>query len=156
MPELKEFEGVSRVKSGQLLAVAELSKRMQNKEREKIKSFSDIEDRVQDMKFLEEEKLRIFHLNSGNEIISEEEIEGGVGEVNFQLKDIFRSAVKNNSAAVILTHNHPSGESDPTEADLEATREARDIGEKLGVELLDHVIVGEKACSMKKSCSVSF
>lgn len=156
MNELKQFDGISRVKSGQLLAVAELSKRMKNEEREKISNFSDVKVRVQDMKFLEEEKLRVFHLNSGNEIISEEELDGAVAEVNFKLKDIFRSAVKNNAAAMVLAHNHPSGRAEATRADIEVTEEAVETGNKLGIDMLDHVIVGESVYSMKKSSSVSF
>lgn len=156
MNELKRFDGISRVKSGQLLAAAELSKRMKNEEREKIASFSDVKARVQDMKFLEEEKLRVFHLNSGNEIIAEEELEGAVAEVNFKLKNIFRSAVKNNAAAVILAHNHPSGKAEATEADIKVTEEAIETGSKLGIDVLDHIIVGEDVCSMKKCSSASF
>lgn len=156
MEELKQFDGISRVKAGQLLAVAELSKRLKNEERERIESFSDVKARVQDMKFLEEEKLRVFHLNSGNGIIAEEEIDGVVDEVNFKLKEVFRSAVKNNAAAVVLAHNHPSGSSEPTDADIEATEDAVETGERLGVKVLDHVIIGETVSSMKSGSNVSF
>jgi len=157
MNELKQFDGISRVKAGQLLAVAELSKRMKNEDREKISSFSDVKARIQDMKFLEEEKLRVFHLNSGNEIITEEEeLEGTVSEVSFKLKDVFRSAVKNNAAAVILAHNHPSGKAEATKSDLEVTEEAIKIGDTLGVNMLDHIIIGETFYSMKKSSNISF
>lgn len=150
MDDLKQFDGVSRVKAGQLMAVAELSKRMKKEDREKISSFSDVKARVGDMKFLEEEKLRVFHLNSGNEILEEEEVDGGVDEVNFQPKKVFRSAIKNNAAAVILAHNHPSGNSEPTEADIETTRELSEVGDKLGLKLLDHIIIGEEITSMKR------
>jgi DNA repair protein RadC len=156
MEDMKQFEGVSNVKAGQLVAAAELSKRMKNESREKIEKFSDVQARVQDMKFLEEEKLRVFHLNSGNEILEESELDGLVSKVSFDLKNIFRQSVKRNAAAVILAHNHPSGNSKPTETDVEMTEEAVETGETIGVDVLDHVIVGDDVLSMKSHSTVDF
>lgn len=154
--ELKGFQGVSEVKAGQLKAIGELALRMQNQEKEEISSFSDVKDRLQDMKFLEKEKARLFLLSSGNQLIHEEEFEGEVSSVAFQPQKVFRMALKHNAAALILAHNHPSGETEPTEQDIETTRELVETGQKLGVELLDHIIVGEHAESMRRSSRVEF
>jgi len=147
--ELKEFQGVSRVKAGQLVAVGELSRRLKKEERETIKSLSDVKARVGDMKFLESEVLRVFYLNSGNEIVEEKDIDGGVSSVGIEPKEILREGIVVNASALILAHNHPSGKSDPTEDDIATTEELRELGDRLGVTVLDHVIVGKEVSSMK-------
>jgi len=147
--ELKEFQGVSRVKAGQLVAVGELSRRLKKEERETIKSLSDVKARVGDMKFLESEVLRVFYLNSGNEIVEEKDIDGGVSSVGIEPKEILREGIVVNASALILAHNHPSGKSDPTEDDITTTEEVRELGDRLGVTVLDRVIVGKEVSSMK-------
>ncbi|MFB6241693.1 MAG: DNA repair protein RadC [Candidatus Nanosalina sp.] len=156
MGELKRFEGISRVKAGQLQAVGELSRRMKKEEREKVSSLSDVRAMCQDMKFLEEEILRVLYLSSGNELLSKEEFSGGVSQVGAEPRKIFKEALNSNAAAIILLHNHPSGEAEATEQDLETTRELVDLGDKLGVEVLDHIIAGEEVFSMRESSKISF
>lgn len=152
--EMMKFKGVSEVKAGQIVAVGELSRRMKREEREKIEDFEDVSALVEDMRFLESEKLRIFELNSGNQLLNEREISGGVSKVSVSFGDVFGSLLNSNSSAVILAHNHPSGKPDPTEKDLEFTREFRDTGESLGIELLDHVIIGRRISSMRQSTEI--
>ena len=154
--DLKNFDGVSKVKAGQLKAISELALRMQNQEKEKIESFSDIKDRLQDMKFLETEKARLFLLSSGNHLLHEEEFDGDVGSVAIKPQKVFRLGIKHNAAAAILAHNHPSGKAEPTKADIETTEELVDLGRKLDVELLDHIIVGKKIESMRRSSGIKF
>ena len=156
LDDLKEFGGVSKVKAGQLKAIGELALRMQNENKEKISSFSDVKDRLQDMKYLEKEKARLFLLSSGNQLLHEEEFEGEVSAVSFQPQKVFRLALKNNASAMILAHNHPSGKAEPTRKDIETTEKIVEIGNKLGIELLDHIIVGENARSMRKNSAVKF
>ncbi len=156
LEDLKKFDGVSRVKAGQLKAVGELSLRMQNEEKDSIESLSDVRSRVQDMKFLGEEKLRIFLLNSGNELLKEEEIEGSVDSVSLKPRTVFSKALKENAAALILAHNHPSGKAEPTEEDIKTTEELIGLGDQLGVSVLDHIIVGNKAVSMRKDTELKF
>jgi DNA repair protein RadC len=154
LEELKEFQGISRVKAGQLVAVGELSRRLKVEERETIESLSDVQAKIEDMKFLESEVLRIFYLNAGNEIVKEEEISGGISEVGFESQEIIREGILCNAAAFIMVHNHPSGKSESTQADIEATEDLREIGEKLGIDMLDHVVVGDEVVSMKSTTSI--
>lgn len=154
--ELKDFDGVSKVKAGQLKAIGELALRMQKEEKQRIESLSDVKDRVRDMKFLRTEKARAFLLSSGNELISEEEFDGCVDSVSISSRKIFRSALKHDAAALILAHNHPSGRSGATEEDIEVTEELIEAGQNLGVKLLDHIIVGDKVESMRKQSRVEF
>ncbi|MFB6204035.1 MAG: RadC family protein [Candidatus Nanohaloarchaea archaeon] len=154
--QLEGFEGISQVKSGQLKAVGELALRTKKSEKEKLETLADVMDRVADMKFLKEERLRTFYLSSGNHLITEEEYTGGIDSVEMDLKKLFRRGIVSKAAAVIIAHNHPSGKSRPTEADLQATREARELGERLGVRVLDHVIVGDQAYSLRKNGLAGF
>ncbi len=156
LEDLKGFEGVSKVKAGQLKAVGELARRMQVEKRERIESFSDVKARVEDMKYLEEERLRVFYLSSGNEILSEENFEGGIDSVNIDFRKLFREAIGSGASAVVLTHNHPSGNPDPTPQDIEVTEELIEAGNRLGIKVLDHVIIGETASSMKASGAADF
>ena len=154
--EFKEFKGISTVKASQLKALGELALRMQNEEKKKINSFSDLKMRVQDMKFMETEKFRLFLLSSGNQLLHETDVDGEVNSVSFKSQKIFRLALKNNASAMILAHNHPSDNPDPTEKDIQTTKELVEMGNKIGIEILDHVIVGDKAKSMRKDSVVEF
>lgn len=156
LEELKEFEGISRVKAGQLQAVGELSRRMRKEEREKIESLSDVEALCGDMKFLEEEKLRVFYLSSGNELLEKKEFPGDVSSVAAKPRKIFKTAMNSSAAAMILVHNHPSGEAEATSEDVKTTRELIELGEKMGIEVLDHVIAGEDFYSMRNSSRADF
>lgn len=156
LDDLKEFGGISKVKAGQLKAISELALRMQNESKEKITSFSDVKDMIQDMKFLEKEKARLFLLSSGNQLLHEKEFNGEVSAVAFRPQKIFRLALKHNASAMIIAHNHPSGKPEPTQKDVETTEVLVEIGDKIGIELLDHIIVGEIAKSMRRNSSVTF
>lgn len=156
LDELKNFEGVSDVKAGQLKAVSQIAREIQNEEKEKIENFKDAKKMVQDMKFMEEEVLRVFVLSSGNEVLGYEDLRGTASNVKFQAGDIFRPALRKNGSAVIIAHNHPSRDPNPTPEDLEATKEVTEAGRKLDIGVLDHLIVGEKITSMKKKTSIKF
>ncbi|PSG99573.1 MAG: hypothetical protein BRC28_03930 [Nanohaloarchaea archaeon SW_4_43_9] len=156
LEDLQKFEGVSRVKSGQLKALGELSRRMQNEEKEEISSLSDVKSRVQDMKYMESELVRVFILSSGNKLLREVEFDGEVASASFSPRKIFRKALQENGAAVIIAHNHPSGKASATEKDVETTKKIVDLGKNLGVEILDHVIVGNSIESMRSDSSVKF
>lgn len=156
MEELKDFTGVSNVKAGQLKSLGELARRMQKKEREEISKLSHVKEQVQDMKFMKSEIVRAIFLSSGNKVLREEEFEGDVSSVSFSSRKIFRQALNERAAAVILSHNHPSGRSEPTEEDIEVTGQMVDLGDKLGVQILDHIVVGENFFSMRRNSSVEF
>ena len=154
MNDFKDLEGISKVKAGQLKAIGELGLRLQREERDKIKNLSDVKARVEDLKFKSSEILRVFYLNSGNEIVAEKEFEGAVSNVSVNPKKIFSEALKNDAEAFILCHNHPSGEARPTEQDIDFTEDLIRSGRSLGLDVLDHVIVGEEVCSMRSSAEI--
>lgn len=154
MNDFKDLEGISKVKAGQLKAIGELGLRLQREERDKIENLSDVKARVEDLKFKSSEVLRVFYLNSGNEIVAEKEFEGAVSNVSVNPKKIFSEALKNDAEAFILCHNHPSGEARPTEQDIDFTEDLIRSGRSLGLDVLDHVIVGEEVCSMRSSIEI--
>lgn len=156
LDDLKEFQGVSRVKAGQLKALGELSRRMEKQDREKIDSLSDVKSMTEDMKYLEEEKLRTFYLSSGNELLGSEEFDGSVSSVGAEPRKLFKHGLSLNASAFIIVHNHPSGRCEATDQDLEMTRQILGTGRDLGLELLDHVIVGDGFLSMRNSSELSF
>jgi DNA repair protein RadC len=147
--ELEKFEGVSTVKASQIVAFGELARRSSRAEPETLECFSDVRKSVEDMKMLESEKMRCFYLNSGNELLRTEETGGRVDSVEFEPREILRPAVESGSSAMIVAHNHPSGRSAPTSQDRLATGKLIESAEKIGVELLDHVIVGTEVSSMR-------
>ena len=154
MNDFKDLEGISKVKAGQLKAIGELGLRLQREERDKIENLSDVKARVEDLKFKSSEVLRVFYLNSGNEIVAEKEFEGAVSNVSVNPKKIFSEALRKDAEAFILCHNHPSGEARPTEQDIDFTEDLIRSGRSLGLDVLDHVIVGEEVCSMRSSTEI--
>ena len=85
------------------------------------------------------------YLNTKNEIIKKETL--FVGSLNSSVahpREIFKGAVRYSAARIILAHNHPSGNTEPSEADFSFTRRVVDAGELMGIEVIDHVIIGEQ------------
>lgn len=154
--ELEDFDGISSVKAGQLVAVGELARRMQVEERGRIESFSDVREQVEDLKYLDQEKLRVFYLSSGNEVLGKKEFDGGVDSVKVGPREILGQAVKDDASAVVLAHNHPSKKPEATSADIKFTEQLIGAAESLGIDVLDHVIVGETTSSMRGSGAVDF
>jgi DNA repair protein RadC len=88
------------------------------------------------------EQLRILFLDSKNGVIEDEELQRGtVNHTAVYPREIIRRALDHGATALILVHNHPSGDPTPSRADIEMTRQVREAAEKIGVALHDHVIV---------------
>ena len=105
------------------------------------KVFQDIL-RTQDKLDQDKEYFWVMHLNARNCIKSVELVAiGSLNAVNIHPREIFRRAVIEGSASIILAHNHPSGQVDPSEDDIHTTRRLHDGGEVLGIPLIDHLIV---------------
>ena len=98
------------------------------------------------MRNLPKEHLRGLYLNSHNRVIRDEVI--SIGTINSNMihpREVFRPAIESNAAAVILAHNHPSGEVTPSEEDIEITKQLVQAGKIMGISLLDHVIITKDA-----------
>jgi len=99
-----------------------------------------------EMADLAQEQLRVVLLDTKNQLLGASLVyQGGINSIMVRLADCFREAVRVNAAAILLVHNHPSGDPEPSNEDVRVTREAAQVGELLGIDLLDHVIVGRRA-----------
>lgn len=154
--ELENYRGIGEVKAGQIIAVFELGRRFARQEvspGERIFGLDDVIGHLNpELKKLEREELRVLHLNSTNELILEETVfRGSLNEVQVEPREIVKSCLKNNTSGIILAHNHPGGNSDPSEGDINVTERVEDSLDTLGVSLVDHVIVGKyDEVSLKK------
>ncbi len=96
-----------------------------------------------DMAWLGIERVRVLHLNAKNMLIRDEVMaEGSVDQASVHVREIIRRAIDLGSAGLILVHNHPSGDPQPSRADIQLTREIAEAGKRLGIAVHDHVIVG--------------
>ena len=145
--ELCAERGLSEAKSSQLLAALELGRRFVSQspeERATISSPQDVANLlIADMAVLDQEHLRVLLLNTRNDVLGVQEIY--VGNVNSSVvraAEVFRPAVRENAPSIIVVHNHPSGDPTPSPQDVSITRELINSGKMLGIELLDHVVLG--------------
>ncbi len=132
-------------KAGIIVAVGELGRRMYDRTQSGftvIRSAADAYAYLQDMRNLPKEHLRGLYLNSHNRLIRDEVI--SIGTINSSIihpREVFRPAIECNAAAVVLAHNHPSGEAKPSDEDVEITAQLVQAGKILGITILDHVII---------------
>lgn len=90
------------------------------------------------------ERVRVLHLNTRNMLIRDEVMsEGSIDEAALHVREVIRRAIDLGSAAIILVHNHPSGDPSPSRADIELTRNVAEAGKRLGIALHDHIIIGK-------------
>lgn len=145
--ELMSIHGIGPSKACQILAAVELGKRIYSgdfKSRPRIKSPEDIvEVLMPQMRHLKREEFRVCFLNTKNEVTGHEVI--SIGSLNASIvhpREVFAHAIKRSAAALILVHNHPSGNPEPSREDIEITNRLSESGLLLGIKVLDHVIVG--------------
>jgi len=147
LKELQEINGIGKAKACQILAVFELNKRHSySKVNGKIvKTSKDVYDYcISRLSFTDREQFMILHLDTKNRIVKDEII--SIGTLNGSIahpREIFKSAIKESANAIILVHNHPSGDPNPSDEDLEITKRLIDSGELLNIKVLDHVIIGK-------------
>ncbi|WMJ81035.1 DNA repair protein RadC [Clostridium sp. MB40-C1] len=145
--EFMKINGVGEAKAAQLLAIGELVKRFntfKSGENYKIKKPSDAANMVMyDMCSLKKEHLRIIMLNTKNIVIAVRDI--SVGSINSSIvhpREVFGEAIKRSSASIIICHNHPSGDPTPSNEDIKVTQRLNECSKLLGIDLLDHLIIG--------------
>lgn len=145
--DFKKIKGIGRVKAIQLLAVIELAKRINkpiNINEIKIKNTTDIANLLMnELKNEKREKVKLILLNTKNIILKIKDISyGGTNFAYIDPKDILYEAIKIQAPKIILVHNHPSGDITPSKADYLITDKIYEAAEIMGIELLDHIIIG--------------
>ena len=150
--ELKNTFGLGPAKACEIIACFELGRRLlKNKQSALLLSPKDVWDELKDLRDHKKEHFVIFFLDSRNQEIKREVI--SVGTLSASLvhpREVFEPAVRYLAAQIIIAHNHPSGDSEPSEDDLIVTKRLAEAGKILGIEILDHVVVTKKDFSSFK------
>jgi len=155
--ELEKFFGIGKVRAAQIQAIFELARRV-NSYVEDVRPIIEKPEDVfkivgSEMQDLEQEVLKVLLLDSRNRLIKVEDVfKGSLNENVFSAREIFKLAFDYNAASIILVHNHPSGDAEPSDADIQMTKRIMRLGELLGVNVLDHLIIGNNSFkSVKES-----
>ena len=154
--EFMQIKGIGKVKAIQLKATCELAKRISKpieNIKTKIKTPQDIVNLLMDeLKSEKREVVKVIILNSHNIILKIQTIsQGGTSSVQVDIKDILMEAVKIGAPKILMVHNHPSGETNPSKADIEFTQKLEKAAEIFGIGLLDHIIIGYNEYTSIKS-----
>lgn len=154
--DLKKVKGVGAAKATELFAAFELGRRAVNStaaEQHQIKSPEDAAQLLNGMACLEREEMHVLLLNQKNRVVANRTVyQGSLHTTVVRITELFKEAVKVNCAALIVAHNHPSGDATPSPEDAALTREIVKAGELLDIEVLDHLVIGAagKFTSMKE------
>jgi DNA repair protein RadC len=145
--ELQETKGVGPAKVTQIKAAFELGRRLlveSPEERPQIRSPADAANLVLiEMSLLEQEHLRLLLLDTKNRVIEMPTVYmGNLNTSVIRIGELFRHALRANSAGMIVVHNHPSGDPTPSPEDIRVTERVVEAGDLMGVEVLDHLIIG--------------
>ncbi len=151
--ELLEFHGINKAKACQIVSVFELSRRLTNskpKAKIQIKSSNDIYNLIKyEFNALSHEKVMIIFVDSKNQILKKEFIfEGGINYSIIEPRLIIKKVLAINASGFFLAHNHPSGDTMPSEEDISITRKIKNICNQLNIRFLDHIIIGEDYYSL--------
>ncbi len=148
LTELQAIKGIGPAKSMQIKALFEFNKRhnLSKQDGKVIKSAKDVFDYCSPkLNGIDKEHFMVLHLDSKNKIIKDEII--SVGTLNSSIihpREVFKSAIKESANAIILVHNHPSGDSQPSQEDKTITDKLFSAGDLLSIKVLDHVIIGRE------------
>ncbi len=149
--ELTTIKGVGNARAAQVLAALELGQRLSSyppAERPRIESAADAARLVQEMGHLPQEQVRVILLDSGRRVIAIPTVYmGTVNASVVRVAEIFREAITRNCPAIILAHNHPSGDALPSPEDVQLTRTLSSAGRLLDIHLVDHLIIGQNGWS---------
>lgn len=147
LEDFTSINGIGKAKASKLLAMIELSKRFKSfkdGDNYKISSPKDAAFLVmEEMKLLKQEQLKVIMLNTKNVVINVKKV--FVGSLNSSIvhpREVFNDAIKKSSASIIICHNHPSGDPTPSDEDIKVTIRIKKCGEILGIQLIDHLIIG--------------
>ncbi|MDD4171412.1 MAG: DNA repair protein RadC [Syntrophomonas sp.] len=159
LEELIQVKGVGTAKAASIMAAFEIGRRVSKdvESRFLIKSPEDVTQIVkqiliQEMRDYDREHFMVLYLDRKGGLIVKEDISiGGLHSSIVHPREVFKTAVKRSAASMILAHNHPSGDPAPSREDIDITRRLIEAGHIMGIEILDHVIIGENTyCSLKE------
>lgn len=147
--DITSIKGIKDAKASQLLALAELFKRFRTLKAMhkdiKITSPKDVANLLMgEMDDLNQEVLKVILLNTKNIVIGTRDVfKGSLNTSIVHPREIFKQAINKNSASIIICHNHPSGDPTPSQEDINITLRIKECGNIIGIQLLDHIIIGK-------------
>jgi len=146
--DLSKIKGIGVAKAAQIKAAIELGKRLKglrNHNKVKITSPKDVFELLgEDMRYLKKEHFRVIMLNTKNVVMDIKDI--SIGNLNSSIvhpREVFCEAIKRSSFSIIICHNHPSGDPSPSQEDIDVTKRLYEAGKIIGIDLLDHIIIGD-------------
>lgn len=146
--ELMALCGIKEAKAAQLLSLAEMAKRFQSfrsGDAFRIGAPEDVAALLMvELRQFKQEVLRVLLLNTKNIVIGS--FNASLGSVNSSIvhpREVFKEAIRKSATSIILVHNHPSGDPTPSQEDIAATQRIKEAGQLMGIELLDHIIIGD-------------
>ena len=145
---LEKIKGIGKVKAIQIKAVCELATRINNpinKLKKKENRPSDVDSIfMQELKNEKHEKLKLILLNSKNEVVKNIELKtGSINQISVAPAEILKEVIKEELDKFILIHNHPSGDSTPSKADLDFTKKVEECSKLFKLNFLDHIVIGK-------------
>lgn len=150
LTDLTGIKGVGKVKAIQLMCVGELSRRIwKRKANDRPMTFENPEEissyYMEDMRHLEQEEIHVMFFNTKQSLIKELLISRGTVNASVMTpREILIEALRCRAVGMALVHNHPSGDTTPSRADVLLTRRVKEAGELIGIRLIDHIIIGDK------------
>ena len=154
--EMTEIKGIGEAKAIQILAAVELGRRihkLNDQDRYVIRSPEDGANYcMEEMRFLSQEHFVCLYLNTKNQVLHKRTV--FIGSLNASIvhpREVFKEAFRRSAASIICLHNHPSGDPSPSREDIDVTKRLVECGKIMGIEVLDHIIIGEhKYVSLKE------
>jgi len=152
--ELMQIKGIGKVKATQIIAALQLARMnpCPSEDRFTIRSPEDAYDYLSDMQYLDREHFIVLGLNTKNEILFKETV--FIGSLNASIvhpRECFKHLIRRSCASAIVAHNHPSGDVAPSMEDVNVTKRLAEAGKMIGIEILDHIVIGhEKYSSLKE------
>lgn len=146
--ELMQIRGIGSVKAMQLTCIAELSRRLSRARKEAVPVFRAPEEialhYMEDFRHDRQEKVMMLMLDSRGRLLGEEELSRGtVNAAMVSPREIFIRALAKRAVTIVLIHNHPSGDPHPSEEDVHITAQVTEAGRYIGIQLLDHIVIGD-------------
>jgi DNA repair protein RadC len=158
--ELGKIRGLGEAKIAQIIAILELSRRLtafRNSDRTAIRTSSDAAQLMSDMANLPQEHVRVILLDNSRRVIATPTVYmGTVNASVLRVSEVYREAIARNSTAIILIHNHPSGDPTPSPEDVELTRVLSSAGKLLDIQLMDHLIIAQQGWTSLKDLGLGF
>lgn len=153
--DLLQFEGLTKAGASRIVAAFGIADHLNKSKKEElwvVKSPEDVARCFEDIRLKDQEEFVCAFLNTKNQVLSKKTIfKGSLNASIVHPREVFKEALKVSAASFVCGHNHPSGDPSPSREDIEVTKRLKECGKTMGIDLLDHIIMGDgKFVSLKE------